>query len=101
MWPAVEAKIAKTIEGKKPEAAPVEVRAATLDSVRAIMLIRAYRIRGHLQANLDPLGIEPKKDNAELDPASYGFAEGDYDRPIFLDYVLGLETATLHQILEI
>ncbi len=101
MWPAVEAKIAKAIETKTPAASPAEVREATLDSVRAIMMIRAYRIRGHLQANLDPLGIEPKKENAELDPASYGFTEADFDRPIFLDYVLGMETATLREILAI
>jgi len=101
MWPAVEAKVQKAIETKTPDATPEQVRAATLDSVRAIMMIRAYRIRGHLQANLDPLGIEPKKDNAELDPASYGFAEADYDRPIFLDYVLGLESAPLREILAI
>ena len=99
MWPAVEAKVQKAIEARKPQASAEDVRAATLDSVRAIMMIRAYRIRGHLQANLDPLGIEPKKENAELDPASYGFAESDYDRPIFLDYVLGLETSTLREIL--
>jgi 2-oxoglutarate dehydrogenase E1 component len=99
--PAIEAKVQKAIETKQPAATPNEVRAATLDSVRAIMMIRAYRIRGHLQANLDPLGIEPKKENAELDPATYGFTEADYDRPIFLDYVLGLETATLREILVI
>ena len=101
MWPAIEAKVQKSIEAKRPEATPEQVRAATLDSVRAIMMIRAYRIRGHLQANLDPLGIEPKKDNAELDPASYGFASADFDRPIFLDFVLGLETASLSEILAI
>ena len=105
MWPAVEAKLNKGIAEKavaKGEAAsPEEIRAATLDSVRAIMMIRAFRIRGHLQANLDPLGLEPKQENPELDPASYGFASSDYDRPIFLDYVLGLESATLREILEI
>src|SRR6202012_752749 len=77
------------------------VRAATLDSLRAIMMIRAYRMRGHLAANLDPLGISEKQDASELDPASYGFAESDYDRPIFLDFVLGLETSTIREILEI
>ena len=40
------------------------VKQATKDSVRAIMLIRAFRIRGHLIANLDPLEIQ-KKDNME------------------------------------
>ena len=73
MWPAVEAKVAKSIELRQPSATPDEVRAATLDSVRAIMMIRAYRIRGHLQANLDPLGIEPKRNNAELDRTNTHF----------------------------
>src|SRR5439155_10809802 len=77
-------------------------RAATLDSLRAIMMIRAYRMRGHLKANLDPLGIATTPGDAyELDPATYGFSEADYDRPIFLDFVLGLETATVREILEI
>ena len=101
LWPAVEAKVSKAIAEKTPAASPTDVRAATLDSVRAIMMIRAFRIRGHLQANLDPLGLEPKVQSAELDPANYGFAERDYDRPIFLDYVLGLETANLREILAI
>ena len=101
LWPAVEAKVSKAIAEKKPEASAADIRAATLDSVRAIMMIRAFRIRGHLQANLDPLGLEPKVEIAELDPASYGFAERDYDRPIFLDYVLGLETSNIREILSI
>jgi len=102
LWPAVEAKIGKTIEEKKPTASVDEVRAATLDSLRAIMMIRAYRMRGHLKANLDPLGIAATPgDASELDPATYGFAEADYDRPIFLDFVLGLETASVREILEI
>ncbi len=101
LWPAVEAKIAKAIEAKSPTASTDDIRAATLDSVRAIMMIRAFRIRGHLQANLDPLGIEPKSDTAELDPANYGFTQADYDRPIFLDFVLGLETSSIREILQI
>jgi 2-oxoglutarate dehydrogenase E1 component len=99
--PAVEAKIGKAIEGKAPGSSAEAVRAATLDSLRAIMMIRAYRMRGHLAANLDPLGLSPARDASELDPASYGFAEADYDRPIFLDFVLGLETSTVREILDI
>ncbi|MDZ3838850.1 MAG: 2-oxoglutarate dehydrogenase E1 component [Rhodospirillales bacterium] len=83
------------------EASPEEIRAATIDSVRALMLIRSYRVRGHLVAKFDPLGLEGLKYHPELDPKTYGFTEADYDRPIFLDYVLGLETATLRQIMEI
>jgi 2-oxoglutarate dehydrogenase E1 component len=41
------------------------------------MMIRAYRMRGHLQANLDPLGLEAAKAHAELDPATYGFTDAD------------------------
>ncbi len=101
MWPAVEAKLGAKIAEKTPAASPEAVRAATLDSLRAIMMIRAYRMRGHLNANLDPLGLDPKAEASELEPSSYGFSEADYDRPIFLDFVLGLETSTVREILNI
>ena len=57
------------------------VKRAVLDSVRAIMIIRAYRIRGHLIADLDPLRMREETPHPELDPKSYGFAESDMDRP--------------------
>ena len=78
-----------------------QIQRAVLYSVRAIMIIRAHRIRGHLAADLDPLGITDKGNHPELDPASYGFTEADMDRPIFIDMVLGLEVATMRQIIEI
>ncbi len=85
-----------------PAAASAEqIRRATLDSIRALMLIRAYRVRGHLHATLDPLGLEERPPHAELDPATYGFSEADLDRPIFINYVLGLESATLREIVGI
>jgi 2-oxoglutarate dehydrogenase E1 component len=77
------------------------IQRAVLDSIRAIMIIRAYRIRGHLAADLDPLGLTDTKHHPELDPASYGFAESDMDRPIFIDNVLGLTHASMRQILDI
>jgi 2-oxoglutarate dehydrogenase E1 component len=77
-----------------------DMRAATLDSLRAVMLIRAYRIRGHLIADLDPLSLEDKPLHPELDPKSYGFGDDDWHRPIFIDHVLGLETATLSEIID-
>ena len=77
------------------------IKEASKDSVRAIMLIRAYRIRGHLIANLDPLSIQKKKEHPELKPESYGFKKSDYSRKIFLDGVLGLQYADLNQILKI
>ncbi len=102
LWPALDAKLEARIGAAQPTASPDEVRARTLDSLRAIMMIRAYRMRGHLKANLDPLGLAVTQgDASELDPARYGFAESDFDRPIFLDYVLGLETASVREILAI
>ncbi len=77
------------------------IKEASKDSVRAIMLIRAYRIRGHLIANLDPLGIQKKEEHPELKPETYGFTKKDYNRKIFLDGVLGLQYANLSQILQI
>ncbi len=82
-----------------PEAAPDQIRRATLDSIRALMLIRAYRVRGHLESSLDPLGLVKPEPHPELDPESYGFMDADLDRPIFINYVLGLESATMRQIL--
>ncbi|MGI9419711.1 MAG: 2-oxoglutarate dehydrogenase E1 component [Geminicoccaceae bacterium] len=72
-----------------------------LDHLRVVMLIRAFRVRGHLLADLDPLGLSRNKAHPELDPASYGFGEEDWDREFFLDNVLGLEKATLRQIVDI
>ncbi len=77
------------------------VKEASKDSVRAIMLIRAYRIRGHLIANLDPLSLQKKEEHPELKPETYGFTSKDYDREIFLDGVLGLQNANLREILGI
>lgn len=78
-----------------------DVKQACSDSIRALMLIRSYRMRGHLLANLDPLGIEGGTLHPDLDPATYGFTADDFDRPIFLGGSLGLESATLRQILEL
>ncbi|EJF85387.1 2-oxoglutarate dehydrogenase E1 component [Bartonella rattimassiliensis] len=75
---------------------------ATRDSVHAIMMIRAFRARGHLRAQLDPLQLAEKlEDYKELSPEAYGFTQADYERPIFIDNVLGLEYATIPQMLEI
>ena len=81
--------------------ATMRTRRATLDSIRALMLIRTYRVRGHLIAQFDPLGLEGQTQHAELDPKFHGFSEEDMDRPIFIDNILGLETATLREIMQV
>ncbi|MFN9250567.1 MAG: 2-oxoglutarate dehydrogenase E1 subunit family protein, partial [Brevundimonas sp.] len=116
-WPEpasapASAKGAKPTAGK-PAAAPaaaapaltsaasaVDVRAAAHDSIRALMLIRSFRVRGHLMADLDPLGLHKHEYHPELDPLSplYGFTEADMDRAIYIAGVLGCETATLRPL---
>jgi len=100
LYPEEREPARKPAKGAAAALDPAQMRAATLDSIRALMLIRAYRIRGHLNADLDPLKLTPPKYHAELDPKTYGFGDGDYDRPIFIDGVLGFEVASLRQILE-
>jgi 2-oxoglutarate dehydrogenase E1 component len=97
-----EKKAKDKVEANGRALSDADVLQATRDSVRAIMMIRAYRMRGHLHAKLDPLGIaKPMEDYNELSPEAYGFTEADYDRPIFIDHVLGLEYATIRQMLDI
>src|SRR5499427_54502 len=83
------------------EMSPAASLRATQDSIRALMLIRAYRVMGHLAADLDPLGLSERRIHKELRPETYGFTEADLDRPIFIDKVLGLEMATVREILKI
>jgi 2-oxoglutarate dehydrogenase E1 component len=103
-WPEAK-RVEEKVRARAAEGAvgltDAQVRQAVLDSLRALMLIRAYRIRGHLIADLDPLGLRQEEPHPELDPASYGFTAADMDRPIFIDNVLGLEHATMRQILDI
>ena len=77
------------------------IKSSILDSIRALRLIRAYRINGHLIANLDPLNILEKKYYPELDFKSYGFNENDLNKEIFIDGSLGLNTTTLKNIIQI
>ncbi|MTI03057.1 2-oxoglutarate dehydrogenase E1 component [Roseibium sp. RKSG952] len=105
-WAEVDAKAAgKKIKDKAAakgvEVSEEQVKRAVLDSLRALMLIRAYRIRGHLAADLDPLGMRAASTHPELDPKTYGFTDADMDRPIFIDNVLGLQMASMRQIVEI
>jgi 2-oxoglutarate dehydrogenase E1 component len=104
-WGEVERSVGDKLKARAQsrgvEISAAEVQQATRDSIHALMLIRAYRIRGAFHANLDPLALEPPKDRSELDPRSYGFSEADYDRRIFLDRVLGLEFGTIREIVTI
>ena len=106
-WPADPApadmgkKIAAKAADKGVAISDDQMKRAVLDSIRALMIIRAYRIRGHLIADIDPLGMRDQTPHPELDPKSYGFTEADMDRPIFIDNVLGLQMASMRQIISI
>ncbi len=77
------------------------LRHATSYSIRALQLIRAYRVRGHLEADLDPLGLDKRGPYPELDYRSYGFGEADLDREIFLNNIFDRERASLGEIVAI
>ncbi|MFV0474665.1 MAG: 2-oxoglutarate dehydrogenase E1 component [Pikeienuella sp.] len=106
-WPAERTaaelgdKLAKRAQEQGGALDAGQLRQAVLDSLRALMLIRAYRIRGHLAADLDPLKLTPPEKHPELEPATYGFTAADLDRPIFIDNVLGVEMATIREIVAI
>src|SRR5215208_3232913 len=101
-WAAIERAVGDRIKARASDRGAeldrAEVLQATRDSVRALMLIRAYRVRGHLHAKLDPLDLEPRHDDEELHPSHYGFTDADWDRRIFLDNVLGMEFGTIREI---
>ncbi|MDB5531648.1 MAG: sucA [Devosia sp.] len=94
------AKDAKPAKGPSAGISDKDIRNAALDSVRALQLIEAYRERGHLLASLDPLQMTERGQHPELDPGHYGFSDGDFDRAIYINGVLGLETATLRTIIQ-
>src|SRR5665213_828933 len=104
-WAETEKKIGEKIaaraQAKGVEISANDVQQSTRDSIHALMLIRAYRMRGHFHAKLDPLDLAPEKNEEELDPRSYGFEEADLDRKIFLDMVLGVEFASMREIVAI
>ncbi|MGB7322410.1 MAG: 2-oxoglutarate dehydrogenase E1 component, partial [Albidovulum sp.] len=107
-WPVAAAEVKGAGDKIKAKAAETgvavtddQIKRAVLDSIRALMIIRAYRIRGHLVADLDPLGMTSQVPHPELDPKSYGFSDADMDRPIFIDNVLGLTHASMREIIDI
>ncbi len=80
---------------------PDAVRGAADDSIRAMMLVRLYRVRGHLAARLDPLGLAHNPVPPELTPSFHGFTDADLDRRIWLGGTLGFESATLREIVPV
>ncbi|SDA34611.1 2-oxoglutarate dehydrogenase E1 component [Sphingomonas sp. NFR15] len=91
--------------GAKPAAAPAAAPAsqadivrAAADSIRAMLLVRTYRVRGHLAATLDPLGLSSRELPADLTPEYHGFSGADLDRKVYMGGTLGMEWATVRDI---
>jgi len=91
---------AAAVKAGAPVAEADIVRAAQ-DSIRAMMLIRTYRVRGHLAADLDPLGLSHHDVPADLTPEYHGFSGADLDRKVYIGGTLGLEWATVRHLVEI
>ena len=70
------------------------------NSIRVSTLTRAYRIRGHMIANLDPLSLLKREEHSELKPETYGLSKKDENKKIFLDGTLGMETSNLKEIIK-
>jgi 2-oxoglutarate dehydrogenase E1 component len=95
--PSVKAASAKSASPATNE----NVRAVAQDSIRAVQMVSAYRTIGHFEADLDPLKLSPRPPLPQLDPNFYGFDDAGMDKPIFIDGVLGLETASPRQIVDL
>ena len=114
-WAAYFAELGQTAQiasgpswAPKPKAKPPspvpdgqDARIAARASIRAIQLVRAYRVIGHLAADLDPLRLSPKPTLPQLDPGFWGFHGADLDQPIFTDGVMGMESATPRRMVDL
>ncbi|AFX99636.1 oxoglutarate dehydrogenase (succinyl-transferring), E1 component [Candidatus Endolissoclinum faulkneri L2] len=101
---AFDSSVSKKDPDRATVASPQQTDSAldlSRDSLRAIMIIQAYRISGYLKANLDPLGLKNSNLHPQLNPETYGFTKNDWDRPIFVNKMLGLETTTLSEIINV
>ncbi len=101
-WPSrTLAGIGRTTDGDGSETRRAGSEADAQASVRAVQLVRAYRVIGHREADLDPLKLAPAKPLPQLQASFYGFPERDFDRPIFIDGLMGRETASPRELMEV
>ncbi len=81
--------------------AEADLQRAASDAIKAMLIIRTYRVRGHLAANLDPLGLSKRELPADLDWHFFDVADADLDRQVWLGGALGLERASFREIVDI
>jgi 2-oxoglutarate decarboxylase len=78
-----------------------QVRDVEIKEVGVVELINAYRVRGHLIADVDPLHALPVLYHTELDIETYGLTIWDLDREFITGGLAGTQIATLREILDI
>ncbi len=76
-------------------------REQTMKQAKVIELINAYRTRGHLLADIDPLDMIPVHQNPELDLENFDLTIWDLDREFITGGLHGTDVATLREILDI
>ena len=79
---------------------PAGAREEVEKEAKVLQLINAYRVRGHLVADLDPLDAR-RAPHPDLDPATYGLTLWDLDREFITNGALGRDKATLREILDV
>ena len=99
MQMAVAVKAAAKASGKSVSEADIALAAS--DSIRAMMLVRTYRVRGHLAAKLDPLGLSKQELPSDLTPEYHGFTGAALEKPVYVGGVLGLEWATVNELVSV
>lgn len=70
------------------------------NTANVLFLIRSYRVRGHIKAQLDPLSLKLLEDHPDLDPKTYGFKAEDFHKPIFVNGCFGHDFLPLHDLIE-
>ncbi len=98
----------KPAKGGKPApaaAAPAlvskeEIAKAAADAIRAQLLVRTYRVRGHLAANLDPLGLSKREMPEDLKTEYHGFSDADIDRKVYLGGTMGFEWVSIRELVD-
>ena len=99
MQASVKAAIRDASKGAGKPVDEAAIALAADRSIRAMMLIRTYRVRGHLAADLDPLGISQQDIPADLTPEYHGFTGAELDEQVFLGGTMGFHQATIRQLI--
>ncbi|HOV58054.1 MAG TPA: 2-oxoglutarate dehydrogenase E1 component [Rhodanobacteraceae bacterium] len=97
----IEAAQKRNGRGQAGAAAPAASDAVSQKQAAVLKLVTAYRSRGHLAANLDPLGLAQKQAAPDLDPAFHGLTAADYDTEFQTGSLAGPQRLSLRKLVEL